>query len=144
MALTATEKKEIETASANSKVKVLHTVKSGDALGRIAQHYHVSLHDIRAWNHIKGNTIHPGQKLTIYKNSNYFKTTAPEKATHTKTASVTKPVAPKPVAPKVYTVKSGDSLWSISSKHGLSVSQLKALNGLKNDELRPGQKLKLG
>lgn len=40
-----------------------------------------------------------------------------------------------------YIVKSGDSLWSISKKIGLSVNQLKELNNLKSDNLSVGQKL---
>jgi len=44
----------------------------------------------------------------------------------------------------VYRVKKGDSLYAIARRSGLSVTQLKALNGLKNDVLKPGQQLELG
>lgn len=40
-----------------------------------------------------------------------------------------------------YIVKSGDSLWSIGKKFGLSVDQLKDLNNLSYDNLSVGQKL---
>lgn len=40
-----------------------------------------------------------------------------------------------------YIVKSGDSLWSIGKKFGLSVNQLKDLNNLSYDNLSVGQKL---
>ncbi len=43
----------------------------------------------------------------------------------------------------VYTVKSGDSLWKISSANGLTVSQLKQYNGLTADSIYSGQKLTL-
>lgn len=42
-----------------------------------------------------------------------------------------------------YTVKSGDSLWSISKKYGVSVDHIKKLNNLKSNDLKVGQKLKL-
>src|SRR5699024_631218 len=38
-----------------------------------------------------------------------------------------------------YKVKAGDTLWSISQKHGASVSQLKSWNSLKNDIIFPNQ-----
>lgn len=44
---------------------------------------------------------------------------------------------------KYYTVKKGDTLFRIASKHGLSVPQLKKMNGMKSDNIRVGQKLKV-
>lgn len=42
-----------------------------------------------------------------------------------------------------YTVKSGDTLWTIAKKHGLSVDELKALNNLTTNSLSIGQTLKV-
>ena len=42
-----------------------------------------------------------------------------------------------------YTVKKGDTLSKIASRHGVSVSTLKKRNGLKGDNIRVGQKLKI-
>jgi LysM repeat protein len=36
---------------------------------------------------------------------------------------------------------SGDSLWKISNQFGVSIDQIKKLNGLQSDSLRDGQKL---
>lgn len=57
------------------------------------------------------------------------------------TALVAEPV--KDVTPMTtYTVKSGDSLWSIANKNKLSYQELAAANNLKtNAALQPGQKL---
>lgn len=44
---------------------------------------------------------------------------------------------------KYYTVKKGDTLYKVASKHGISVAKLKKLNGLKSDNIRAGQKLKV-
>ena len=44
---------------------------------------------------------------------------------------------------KYYTVRRGDTLYKVASKHGISVSKLKKLNGLRSDKIRVGQKLKV-
>lgn len=42
------------------------------------------------------------------------------------------------------TVKSGDSLWTLSRRHSVSIAELKRLNGLGDKSaLKPGQRLKL-
>ncbi len=48
-----------------------------------------------------------------------------------------------PSGKKVYIVKKGDTLSGIAQKHKTTVSKLKKLNHLKNDNLQIGQKLKL-
>ena len=44
---------------------------------------------------------------------------------------------------KYYTVRRGDTLYKVASKHGISVAKLKKLNGLRSDNIRVGQKLKV-
>ncbi len=43
----------------------------------------------------------------------------------------------------IYVVKSGDSLWSIAQKYGITVNELKSANNLVNNNLSIGQKLKI-
>jgi cell wall-associated NlpC family hydrolase len=45
--------------------------------------------------------------------------------------------------PSNYVVQAGDSLWKISNLHGVSIDQIKQLNGLNSDRLSIGQKLTL-
>ena len=45
---------------------------------------------------------------------------------------------------RVYRVRNGDSLWSISRRHGMTVSQLARLNGISTSAvLQPGQRLQV-
>lgn len=46
-------------------------------------------------------------------------------------------------APQVHVVKQGDSLYEIGRRHGLTVNELKRLNGLSSSRLKIGQKLAL-
>lgn len=48
-----------------------------------------------------------------------------------------------PTSATSYTVKSGDTLWSIGVKFKVSVDNLKSWNSLKSDEIHPGDVLKL-
>lgn len=54
-----------------------------------------------------------------------------------------KPYTPPGISSDVYTVKPGDSLWSISKMFNLSVEELKAANNLTNNLLSVGQVLKI-
>ena len=61
---------------------------------------------------------------------------------------VVKKEQPKPVPPQeseytVYIVQRGDYLAKISKKYNITISSIKRLNNLKNDNIRIGQKLKL-
>lgn len=51
--------------------------------------------------------------------------------------------APKPGNPSTYTVKSGDTLWEIAQATGVSVAELKRINGLTSDLIKVGQVLRL-
>ena len=104
---------------------VRYRVKRGDFLGKIAERYGVGVSQIKQWNNLRSNNLRIGQRLIIY----------PRKNVATAQASS---------SPRTYTVKHGDSLWSISKKFpGVTVQQIKSLNNMNSSRLRPGMKLKL-
>ena len=112
--------------------KVRYKVKSGDFLGRIADKYGVDISSIKSWNNLKSNNLRVGQYLTIY----------PRKPLSIAATAVAKSKSNS--TPTTYTVKSGDSLWSISEKFpGISVQNLRSWNSITNTNLKPGMKLKL-
>lgn len=100
----------------------IHTVKSGENLSIIAKKYQCTVTNLKEWNNLKSTKLSIGQKLKVY---------PPAKAS-TSSGSV------------VHTVKSGDNLWDLSRKYGVSVEQIKKLNGLTDKSvLKIGQKLKI-
>ena len=51
--------------------------------------------------------------------------------------------APGSSASRTYVVKRGDVLGTIARRNGTTVARLKALNGLKSDRIRIGQRLRV-
>jgi membrane-bound lytic murein transglycosylase D len=45
---------------------VYHIVKSGETLGSIAAKYHVTVVDLKTWNHLKSNNLRVGQQLSMF------------------------------------------------------------------------------
>ena len=50
----------------NSNSGACYIVRNGDNLGSISGKYHVTVDDVKAWNHLRSNTIVVGQKLLIH------------------------------------------------------------------------------
>jgi len=118
-----------------------HTVRRGESLGLIAQKHHVSVSDLRAWNHLHGNMIHTGQRLVLRRDE---------------PASITAAKAPEKSSRKegdqggieyiYHTIQPGDTLWGIAQNYpGVTVEDLKRLNGDMNTRhLSVGEKIKIG
>jgi membrane-bound lytic murein transglycosylase D len=130
--------------------KIVHTVKKGEVIGKIAGKYGVSVSQLKSWNKLKSNNIRIGQKLVIYK-IKYTKSATP--ATAQKATTVTSTYRKKPATststakgtPKYYYVQPGDTLWTISQKYGgISIDKIKKLNNIKGNTIKVGQKLILG
>ncbi|WP_154856685.1 lytic transglycosylase domain-containing protein [Cyclobacterium xiamenense] len=114
-----------------------YRVRSGDVLGKIAQQYGVSVSQLKSWNNLYSNTIRIGQVLHIYQDNDSFDKTI--------ASSQQPPAVTETSAGKMYTVQPGDSLWLISRKlEGVSIDQLKKLNNLNSNQIKPGQKLIIG
>ncbi len=112
--------------------RVIHRVRRGDTLGKIAAKYHTSVASLRRWNGISGSYIRPGQRLTLYY------------ATRTSSAGTAARRGDASSATDVYRVRRGDTLYSIAQRFNLTVNQLRSLNKLGRTSLiRPGDKLRV-
>lgn len=127
-------------ATNNAEVKVTeHVVEKGENLGSIARKYDVAISDIKDWNNLEDNNIQLGAKLIVGKK--YIITsdnkTVAKKDKENIAANDRNQV-------KLYYVKKGDSLFSIAKKYpGVSISDLKKWNGIKNESLKAGMKLRI-
>lgn len=118
---------------------IIYKVKSGDYLGRIAARYRVSVAQIKRWNNLRSNDIRVGQKLRIYRGGVAPSTSSSSSAS---SASSSSSSGSQASGTKVtHTVKSGDVLGRIAEKYGVSVSEIKKWNGLKDNTIKVGQKL---
>lgn len=93
----------------------LYVVKKGDTLWSIARKYNKSVDELKKLNGLSSNMLSVGQVLKI---------------------------SGEPITNNdVYIVKSGDTLYSIASRYGIRVSDLKSYNNLTGDILSIGQEL---
>lgn len=119
-----------------SNSRIRYRVRSGDYLGRIARKYGVRVSQIKRWNGLRSNNLRIGQRLTIYPRRVSTNSSIASKKPSAKSASGKNS--------KTYTVKNGDSLWSIAQKFpGISVQNIKDWNGISGTRLQPGMRLKI-
>jgi len=138
--LTLAENDNTETDIANkAEVKIIeHVVDKGETIAIIAKKYDVSVSDIKYWNNLEDSNILLGTKLVVGKkyiitNDNKNNNSKKENLAINNRDEV-----------KLYYVKKGDSLYSISKKYpGVTISDLKKWNGIKNESLKAGMKLKI-
>ena len=142
---------------------ITYIVKSGDNLGAISARYKVTVNAIKDWNELKNNNLSIGQKLTVY--VAVPKATAPRDTSNTvvaanqqkdvkdnNAAKVAQQSAPSASAAPagqadqfvLYTVRSGDNLWTIAQKYpGTSHEDIMKLNQMTGSKLQTGQVLKI-
>ena len=141
-----------------TREQITHVVLQGENLYTIANRYGVTAKDIRKWNGLGSNRVAKGKRLKLYVDNGGIafaaakpKATATQRTASTsatKAAVATKAAASSPTANEkgfiAYTVKSGDSLYSIAKKYpGVSTKDLQQVNGLNGSDIRPGQVLKI-
>lgn len=117
---------------------ITYHVRSGDTLSTIAKKHGVYVSTLTQFNNIKSTkTLRRGQEILIPIGDR---------------ASVARatPAAPKAYKAAAvqdgirYVVQSGDTLWMISRKFNVTVSEIRKWNNLRRSSIFPGQKLLIG
>ena len=99
---------------------LVHTVSSGDNLSYLGKKYNIPYSRIRDFNKLRTDRLSLKQKLIIPVSKHYV-----------------------PKTSKSYTVKSGDTLDSISKYFKLSIMELKKKNRLTTNLIKIGEKLRV-
>ena len=102
--------------SNNTNESNIYTVKKGDSLYSIARNFNTTVNEIKKLNKLSSNLLSIGQVLKIPNGNNSNNT---------------------------YTVKKGDSLYSIARNYNTTVDNIKKLNNLSSNLLSIGQILKI-
>lgn len=91
-------------------------MKKGDTIYKVSRQFNIPVAEIKRINNLNSDLLSIGQILYLQENltsDNY----------------------------KTYTVKRGDSLWSIARENNTTVNDIKNLNGLTSDNLIVGQQI---
>ncbi len=125
--------------------KTYYTVQRGDNLTQIALRHQVTISQLKEWNDIEGSGIQPNQKLAIFQSSGDEKqpvVLASNNDAKPAVKNASKQAIETQQKQMIHHVQPGDTLWNISQKYnGISIDQIRKLNKLKSDDLKPGQKL---
>jgi membrane-bound lytic murein transglycosylase D len=120
-------------AAAEPPPETRHKVRRGETLSAISRKYGVPMGAIQDANGLRGSVIHPGDSLLIPAAADGSSATLAALAAPREDIANQLPERQKPATPprpKVHVVRSGDSLWSVSRKYGVSVPALASANGL--------------
>lgn len=105
-----------------------HKVKKNETLATLAKKYHVSVADLKSANSSVRSHLKPGTVLVIPPRSESAKADISDDGTE---------------KPATFKVRRADTLARISKRTGVSVAELKRLNGLGKGRLKPGTVLVL-
>lgn len=111
------------TSGINPNNMFIYTVKKGDSLYSIAKKYNTTVNNIIDINNLTNTSLYIGQQLRIPENYTEGDLVAPNFIN--------------------YTVKRGDSLYSIAKEYGTTINEIIQDNSLTNNNLSVGQNLKI-
>ena len=143
-----------DSSSTSSSATSTVSVAKGDSLWAIAQKYGTTVDSLRSLNGLSSTEtlIKPGQTLKVdgsadtssSDTNNESSTTTTESSTTTttttKSTATTTPSVTVSANHVTYTVKSGDSLYTIAQAYGVTVASLRSSNTL-GSAILPGQTL---
>ncbi|WP_316805644.1 LysM peptidoglycan-binding domain-containing protein [Pedobacter nototheniae] len=128
------EKSTTQAQPADNPAMIEYEVRPKEFLGRIADKFGTTVEEIKKANNLSGNNLRIGQKLKIPATKNIDQSqviNTPAEENKPREASGT------------YTVKQGETIFSIAQQYGITAYQIRTLNNLPDNTLATGQVLKL-
>ena len=116
-----------------------HIVIKGESWSSISNKFSISFDNLRAMNAKLGDNLMIGQKVIL---SEVQSGDNNEKMAQKNNSSDSKKQQGK-TKTITYKVQPGDTLWGIANKKGTSIDEIKKWNNLKNEEVYPGQVIKI-
>ena len=107
----------------------VHLVERGETLPRIASNYGLSVKRIRQINGLQSSRLTPGMRLALVTQDKISQTSSASAIDHQYGHQ--------------YRVRNGDSLHSIARRFGVTIQDLKRMNGLRRNAVATGQMLKI-
>lgn len=104
-----------------------YIVERGDSMYSISKKYNLTVNELQDLNNLTNSSLNVGQKLII-------KNSVINSSNSTLKSAVTN---------KLHIVEKGDTLYSISKKYNVSISELQQLNGLNDNAISIGQELQI-
>lgn len=103
-----------------------YVVLKGDNLANIAKKHNTTIDKLKELNDLSNTSLKAGQTIVVSK------------------TEVVQNEKSKKLREKIYQVRKGDTLFSISQKFpGVTIADIKKWNNIKNENLKPGMKLKI-
>ena len=122
-----------------------HVAKKGDTLPKLARRYGVTVSSLASANSLSTRArLSRGQEIMVPEKAKKTVKASTPKVAVAKSKKTTKSAPPAPATAKSYRVKTGDTLYQIALRHGTTVAEILAINGLGGSGLiKPGDKLKI-
>ena len=127
--------KKLQKTETTSKSAATYIVQSGDNLSSIAKDHKISVNELKKLNNFEDDNVMVGTKLVVSKPELEGKKEITKKEQ--------KNIAENKAKQNMYLVQKGDSLFSISRKYQITVSDLKKWNDIQDGNIKPGMKLKI-
>ncbi len=130
-------------ASTHETKKQTYTVKITDSYQKIAHAHHITVAELKAANHIKGDVVlHTGQKLVIPMSKTLVAKNGESHDISTASLSAS-PTTSVKTHRHYYTVTKGDTLKYIAKKFNVTPSAIEDANNLSGTKLAVGEKLRI-